>query len=141
MKHIGFTGTQRGMTERQKGVVKDLLSEHGYAFVAHHGDCIGADSDFHDIVCMESDCQIVLHPCIFDTKRTFCALDLRDECRSPKPPLIRNRDIVNESGLMFACPGEKFMKVRSGTWSTVRYAQSVGVPVVIVFPDGTLAKT
>lgn len=141
MKHIGFTGTQKGMTERQREVIKALLTEQGFSFVSHHGDCIGADSDFHDIICLESDCQVVLHPCNIESKRAFCKLEITDECHAPKDPLVRNRNIVNASGLVFACPGEKIMKVRSGTWSTVRYAQSVRVPVIIVFPDGTLART
>jgi predicted Rossmann fold nucleotide-binding protein DprA/Smf involved in DNA uptake len=37
--------------------------------------------------------------------------------------LVRNRAIVNSSGLLIAAPaGEEIL--RSGTWSTVRYARS-----------------
>ncbi len=48
---VGFTGTRKGMTEFQKTEVRRLLTEymHGRDMEAHHGDCIGADTDFHNI--------------------------------------------------------------------------------------------
>ncbi len=133
-KHIGFTGTQRGMSQDQKRVVKTLMADASEAIV-HHGDCVGADSDFHDIVFAEN--SIELHPCDITAKRAWC---IGDVCHFPKAPLVRNKDIVNVSELLIACPGEKHMKIRSGTWSTVRYAQEMGKPVFLVFPDGTTAR-
>lgn len=46
MIHIGFTGTQRGMTGVQIRVVMQLLISLAATDV-HHGDCIGSDDDFH----------------------------------------------------------------------------------------------
>ena len=44
---VGFTGTQSGMTDKQKKELKTLLL--AVATELHHGDCIGADREAHDI--------------------------------------------------------------------------------------------
>ena len=44
---FGFTGTQHGMTDAQKATLRDFLAAGSGEF--HHGDCIGADSEAHDI--------------------------------------------------------------------------------------------
>ena len=41
---VGFTGTQRGMTETQRSVVHALLACLPVV-TFHHGDCIGADAE------------------------------------------------------------------------------------------------
>ena len=59
---VGFTGTQKGMTERQFDIFAAVISElQPEEF--HHGDCIGADEQAHDIVhVVAPDCKIVVHP-------------------------------------------------------------------------------
>ena len=46
---IGFTGTQVGMTDKQYNevynIVNKLVPEE-----AHMGDCVGADTEFYEIV-------------------------------------------------------------------------------------------
>lgn len=135
---IGFTGTQRGMTLEQSCAVRFLLLGHPI-IRAHHGDCVGADAFFHDIVCSLGTgiVSFDIHPCNIQSKRAYCQLSHVDACRPAKPPILRNKDIVNASDFLIACPGEKHMKIRSGTWSTIRYAQRVGKMVTIVFPDGS----
>jgi hypothetical protein len=147
MIHIGFTGTQSGMTQRQGEVVWWLVRHK--QFYAHHGDCVGADAEFHAIVKQVEWCYgVVVHPPTNASKRAFVALDpVRDVVRLEKPYLERNHDIVDESTWLIATPKEDFMVLRSGTWSTVRYARSrlpapiVGGPlserkVLIVLPSG-----
>ena len=135
---LGFTGTQKGMTPAQKGVVADLLVEFDPVEV-HHGDCIGADEEFHDIVLEFSNrVKVVIHPPLDSSKRAYCK---GDEARSRKEYLRRNRDIVAESDVLIAVPKQmRELKGRSGggTWATVRYARQAEIPVYIVFPDGAV---
>ena len=44
---LGFTGTRRGMTSDQQIRVTLLVAELGPK-EAHHGDCVGADAEFHE---------------------------------------------------------------------------------------------
>ena len=61
--HIGFTGTQQGMTLRQKQqlneILRDLYDKGNRWF--HHGDCIGADAEAHDIATAIG-YHILVHP-------------------------------------------------------------------------------
>jgi hypothetical protein len=134
-KGIGFTGSQRGMTPEQTVALFNLLlfepeSEFGF----HHGDCIGADAGAHEIALILFR-PIVVHPPDRDVKRAFCPN--ATEVRDPAPYMVRNQAIVNETLLLVACPdGPEHL--RSGTWSTVRYARKIGRPVVLITPDGSV---
>lgn len=120
MIRVGFTGTQRGMTDEQKARVDLLLAELAVdAAEFHHGDCVGADAEAHDLA--ENHClDIVIHPPDNDKARAFCT---GGEVREPKPYLDRNHDIVEETVVLIACPNGA-EQMRSGTWATVRYARS-----------------
>lgn len=130
---IGFTGTQRGMTQPQKAALHQWLIEHEPSEL-HHGDCLGADAQVHGLCCEEL-IQTVLHPPINPAKRAFCA---SRRVRTPKPYLVRNKDIVDDTDMLIATPGEMIARLRSGTWSTVRYAAKTGKRSILVFPDGTI---
>jgi len=65
-------------------------------------------------------------------KRAFC--EGYSEIREEKPYPVRNRDIVDESDMMVACPGGP-EELRSGTWSTIRYAHKQGKEVLILMPE------
>jgi hypothetical protein len=68
-------------------------------------------------------CAIVIHPPAIETQRAFkTAADVR----APKPYLDRNKEIVRETALLVAAPAEAVEQLRSGTWSTVRYARWLG---------------
>lgn len=134
--YIGFTGTRKGMTEKQKDRVQVLLSNaltsYGSVHV-NHGDCVGADSDMHAI-CLHLGIPMTHFPCSVDSQRAFLAGAVK--VHSPRAPLDRNKDIVNASNVLVATPGEDEEVLRSGTWSTIRYAQKEGKPVILVHPDG-----
>jgi hypothetical protein len=129
---VGFTGTQRGMTPQQIQALTEVLSVY-LPGVFHHGDCIGADAEAYAIARSQK-FRIVCHPPIVSTKRAWC---VSDEDRDPKPYLVRNHDIVDETDILLAAPGEGMEKLRSGTWATIRYTYKVCRPVRIIFPDGT----
>lgn len=133
---VGFTGTQRGMTVAQRATVAGLLARLPVIQSVHHGDCIGADAEFHDIACMRG-LRIVVHPPEIDAKRAF--VTGAHETRTPKPYLIRNADIVTEADVLIAAPKEAHDVLRSGTWATIRRARQAGKRVEIVFPDGRMA--
>jgi hypothetical protein len=136
--HIGFTGTQDGMTPYQAEKVW-MLVRYRY-FYGHHGDCIGADKEFDSIVRAAAGFSgMVIHPCDIESKRAYCTAHYPcDATREVLPPLARNRVIVNESDCIIATPKETSMQLRSGTWTTVRYALEAHRPVAIVFPNGGL---
>jgi hypothetical protein len=128
---IGFTGTQKGMTEYQKGFVRETLRKKKPSEI-HHGDCIGADTDFHNI-CREvnPDIRIVIHPPEIDSKRSFCK---GDEILPVKGYLQRNHDIVDSVDYMISTPGEMEEVLRSGTWATIRYGMKKDKDGIIVTP-------
>lgn len=136
---VGFTGTQRGMTGRQKLVIGEMLSDTR-GVIARHGDCVGADDEF-DYLCAQRGVQVAIHPCDIRSKRAYCA-DKRSRDRhvhyveKPLPPLERNQVIVDRSEILVAAPAGFEEELRSGTWSTVRRARKRGIPVIIVLPDG-----
>lgn len=132
---VGFTGTQRGMTDSQRESVIWLLSEEYAATVGHHGDCIGADAQFHD-VCIELGIPVHVHPPNVDSKRAFC--DGAESIGVPKPYLDRNHDIVDACDLLIATPSGPTETRRSGTWATVRHARKRNKIIAIVLLDGAI---
>lgn len=126
---VGITGTQRGATEAQLTQLRETLIRFGVTEI-HHGDCIGVDSEAHDVA-RALGIRIVIHPPLVETK---CGWNEGDDRREPKPYLERNHDIVDETLMLIAVPGEDKEQLRSGTWSTVRYARRLGRPVQVITP-------
>lgn len=131
--HFGFTGTQRGMSAQQRvdlyQVIDQLVRAYGAKnLVAHHGDCIGGDGEFHDLV-KSRDIWTISHPPLHEEKRAFCKAD---ETKDPEPYLIRNRNIVRESKLLVAAPLTDQEVIRSGTWSTIRAARRWLIPLLVL---------
>jgi hypothetical protein len=133
--HIGFTGTQRGMTDQQRARVRAWLASYaaGNEAIGHHGDCLGADAEFHE-ACIRLGIRVDVHPPDNPAKRAFCYgyRTLHPE----KPYLARNRDIARCSQVLIAAPREPQEVTRSGTWATVRAAVRLGRDVVIFPPYG-----
>lgn len=135
--HIGFTGTQSGMTTEQQLRVQIIVFELGTTD-ASHGDCVGSDDQF-DQIAIELGLRRHIRPSTLEAKRAWCFVADGDVLHPPKPPLIRNRDIVDEVEAMIATPKEMIETLRSGTWATIRYARKQGKPVHIVWPDGSVS--
>lgn len=130
---VGFTGTQRGMTDEQKMWLNIAFQKIRGEWEFHHGDCIGADADAHDIA-VEWGAKIVLHPPWVAAKRAF-----KETFWQKRPQmnyLDRNKEIVKETQVLIGMPGEDEEQLRSGTWSTIRYARKTLKPVRIVGPKG-----
>lgn len=131
---IGFTGTQQGMTKAQSVTLHSLLSAL-QPTEFHHGDCIGADAEAHQISTILKIPKIVIHPPIISTKRANCS---SPHILPVKDYLLRNRDIVDATDILIATPKEATNQLRSGTWSTYRYANKLNRPTILVYPDGSI---
>lgn len=134
MTSVGFTGTRKGMTLNQRLDLIEVLKKAwrvGELNLLHHGDCIGADSEAHDIA-MTLDYEVHLHPPKDDRRRAFKNDWLM--YTEPKEYHFRNRDIVDCCDLLIAAPDTAHERLRSGTWSTIRYARRIGKTVVILKP-------
>jgi len=126
---IGFTGTGQGINDEQIEAVGKKLRELG-ATELHQGDCVGADATSNAIAAGLG-IKTVQHPPTNPKARAFTKCD---EVRPAKPYLERNRDIVDECEHLIACPLTRQEHLRSGTWSTIRYARKQGKPMTIIFP-------
>lgn len=137
---IGFTGTSAGMTAKQKAAVRALLRrlrDRGWGLADddfHHGVCIGADEQAHAMA-ETLGFRVWLHPPT-DEKALSKTCKAAYETLPSRPYLARNRAIVDDSDLLIATPKtlDEKAEPRSGTWYTVRYAKSKGVPTVMVWP-------
>lgn len=138
MIKVGFTGTQDGMTEAQRVVVwkqlEKLKEVHGQCDF-HHGDCVGADEQADNIAYLIG-YRIIVHPPKNPAKQA--KTEHFTTSWPAKNYLDRNKDIVNESDVLIATPSTLHEVVRSGTWSTIRYARGKNKPIVNILPDGTL---
>ena len=129
---VGFTGTQKGMTVRQLSKLDGMLralSAPGPIDEFHHGDCIGADEQFHQAV--NDPERTIIHPPEDNKKRAWC---FSNHTLKPKPYIPRNHDIVNATDVLIATPKTSYEEMRSGTWATVRYALSKGKKVIMIYP-------
>lgn len=126
---IGFTGTRQGMNKKQVGQLGMLLSHlQRNIKEVHHGDYVGADAQFDTYVVSRNIPRIV-HPPINLAQRAFCKAEL---VLPEKDFLDRNKDIVNACNILIAAPLEGNEQVRSGTWSTIRYARKLNREIIIL---------
>lgn len=142
---LGFTGTREAWTSNQEESVKKeifLISECDELGLEefHHGDCVGSDEAAHHEVHYEyPGCYIVVHPPSNPILQAGCEGNQR---KDPKPYLVRNLNILRESDYLLATPKEnRLMPARgSGTWSTIRKAFKLKMPISIVFVDGSICR-
>jgi hypothetical protein len=138
---IGFTGTREGMTIHQKRsleivmlMIKKTSGQVLSAVQFHHGDCVGADAEAHEIA-MKMQMAITIHPPDVPSARAFCT---GAHETIAKPYLERNRDIVDCCDILVVCPKTHKEELRSGTWATWRYAKANRTRNVLIRPDGTV---
>lgn len=129
---VAFTGTRRGMTRYQhECLFQSLTMLRDEIFAAQHGDCIGSDAQFHTI-CLAFGIQVEIHPCNIPGLRAHCQHSVAES--RPKPPLERNRVLVDTSEVLIAAPFEAEEVLRSGTWATIRYARKIGRRIIHLHP-------
>lgn len=139
MTSAGFTGTREGLTFDQKRVIRaELLNLDPSE--AHHGDCVGGDDEFH-VRCLLLAIPVHIHPPLDDRYRAWCKG--AEVVYPPLPYLERNKVIVDSVDFMLACPKEDTEPKPArgqGTWSTIRHARRVLVPMKIIWPNGEVQE-
>jgi hypothetical protein len=132
---VGFTGTSNGCTDAQLIALRKLVKRLA-PDTAHHGDCVGADEQFHGLL-EEFDISPIIHPPVNPVKRAFCKAGITSGIILPaREYLVRNKDIVKAADKLIACPHTMEEQLRSGTWSTYRYAKKLQLPIYVIYPDG-----
>lgn len=123
MISVGFSGTRLGMSEKQWDMTQQVLYlvSAGDTFSAHHGDCIGADSEFHASCMASQRARVVLHPGPIAELRAMCVGAVSE--RVALPFLVRNRAIVDAADVLIAAPLELEPQKQGGTWHTIGLAR------------------
>lgn len=142
---VGFSGTRAGMTSEQYREVRGWVAARLASIVAvHHGCCVGADVDFHNI-CVDLGLikLIQLHPS--NNRGTNKLLELRQMADVAKiwpegEPLERDQVIVSCSSVLLITPQSDDEVVRSGTWATKRKADRMRVPVIHFRVEGEVEE-
>lgn len=146
---IAFTGTQDGMAPTQReavaGLMERLMDETSGWVSFGHGDCVGADAEFHALAVLlmadRARIGIEAFPCTITHKRAFSPASQLAIIHPPKDPMSRNTDIANWTDILIAAPKEPEGEViRSGTWSTVRRGRKAGRRIYIVRPSGAITE-
>jgi hypothetical protein len=134
---LGFTGTRHGLTARQLTVLRRVLITYRVTEV-HHGDCVGADAQLHDLA-VSMGLKIVIHPPIDTRLRAFCSGAARTQ---PAAPYIeRNQNIVRATDMTVGCPSEQTEPAPrrgQGTWSTIRFARRNAKLLLWISPSGAV---
>ncbi len=99
-----------------------------------HGCCVGADAEAHAAGLLFK-MDVRKRPSNLKSQRAPC--EGGRYVAEPEAPLKRNRKIVQNSDILMAAPKGYDEEQRSGTWATIRYARRSGVPVLIIWPDGS----
>lgn len=130
--HIGMTGSRNGISDFQLLAFREHLEAMPpwIEVFVHHGDCIGADEHIHNLVC-DVGWQPVIHPPVKGELRAWCESDI---ILPEENYYDRNRNIVKVADEVWAFPDQEEY-LRSGTWSTVRYAHRIQKKYTVVMPD------
>lgn len=130
---LGMTATRKGFTNEQYVWMGKQIAA---ADELHHGACIGGDEAGHHIA-RSLGVPIVVHPPL-DEKlmMEFDDWDYENCVWFPAAQYHqRNREIIGATDYLAAGPDSK-RRPHSGTWYTIDYAEQVGKPVLICYPDG-----
>ena len=134
---LGFTGTQKGLTQKQKVDLLGLLqffnrtTMFGQKHKLHHGDCVGADEEVH-YCALKLNYEIFIHPLVGQSNSASCEGAVK--IFLPSEHMIQCQHIVDSCSTLIACPSEETENVDSKTWDITRYAQKVHKPIIKINP-------
>lgn len=133
---VGFSGSQYGMNQTQAEITFGLLGSWRQLDCInefHHGDCVQADNYAHQIA-QHLGYETHIHPPIDERKRAFSCDG--DRHYLSQDYLTRNHIIVEMVDRMIFTPREEEEITRSGTWSTLRYADKCQKKTWLILPSG-----
>jgi hypothetical protein len=133
--YVGVTGTRHEPTTRQAGVLGIELCQQLRAGVRlGHGDALGVDALSHDLA-FGLGYWIDVHPPLADTWRAF---KIGNHAHERASYAVRDARLVTMSDRLLALPfAPEAESPRSGTWLTVRFARRKGIPIRIIWADGS----
>ena len=134
-----FVGSTEGMTHHQKKVVKEFLEDNKDSIDRIlHGDGRGADEEFHGI-CHELGLinKICIHPLNKREKRALCKAPYIAE---PTTYYLRKKELLKKASFLLAATSTYQANPVFGCWPMVDAAKEKPIPVLIIFPDGTIRK-
>lgn len=150
----GFTGTQVGATRAQLARLADGLAwlartlgqyDDGAGEIEFgHGVCIGADDNAATLA-SSLDCVRSIREFPPTNTSKMASVQYHPDVpvfrEAPAAYLARNQAIVRWCVCLFATPEQQEGEVlRSGTWSTVRFARRIGREVFVIRPDGHVQR-
>ena len=134
---LGFTGSRNGLTANQHQNIFEGLQIVKPVEV-HHGDCVGADAQFHAICySLFPDIRFVIHPPKNEKLRAFCKAG-NVTILPAKDYLQRDLDIVLASHRLWGAPSTDKRAKGSGTWATIGYGLAYERPTMLFAPDGIM---
>jgi hypothetical protein len=133
---LGMTGNREGISLAATERFRKFLDENNIT-EAHHGDCIGADQEFHNIV-VSKGIKVIIHPPKLCSHRAYCK---SANVLEGEDYMIRNHNIVDSCDTLVAFTRDNKEIRRSGTWSTIRYAKKIQKNTIIIFPNGDVYYT
>jgi hypothetical protein len=129
---IGFAGSRHGMSPHQRlqlmTFFSSLMRGIDNVSILHHGDCIGADEEAHDLAVTIA-FPVVIHPPKDDKLRAYCKGNVRE---APAEYQICTQAIVDECNVIVAAPYTDEESQRSCTWDTIRYARKFPKPILML---------
>lgn len=135
--NISFTGTRQGFNAFQASTLHAYLEKYkSHIAKAFHGNCNGADIQFHKLLreVFGRTIWIGIYPSnINNNYEVFKDADW--VAPFVEPPLIRNQTLVDSGDVLLATPRKRQEELRSGTWHTIRYARLTHHRVEIFWPE------
>ena len=137
---LAVTGSRHGLTYPQQASLATMFADTQLSEF-HYGCCIGADTEALWTWVEIGNGVAHAHPATmspaWDAKHVVLPTALDIEVlgivmHPPEPPLDRNRTMVDNADIVWAFPADESNK--GGTWATINYARSKGVPVTVVLP-------
>jgi len=143
--HIGITATRLGVTGPQAKAILDVLRYNAMTkdlvgLCMHQGCCVGGDEQITIMAATLGTIPIVAYPPTIKTYESKLAVALSSTIMADQDYLVRNQSIVDASDLLIVAPKGDRQRLRSGTWSTYRYAIKSNVETLVILPDGSYFK-